>query len=286
LLARLRRVDLLREGPLVKGKADANSDHREEIMLSGKIVLVTGGAQGMGEHDAEVMLKHGAKLVITDINAERGAAAQKRLSALGSCKFMPHDVTDEAAWQRVIADTIAGHGGLDVLVNNAGINVRGSIEKTPLETWHKTLNTNATGVFLGMKTVFPHMKERKAGAIVNIASVNGLLAGRYPKVEDTGNPGYFSSKAAVVMLTRLGATQFGPYGVRVNAVCPGLIRTDMSAASLADPERIAYFESVIPFHRFGNPGDVAHAVTFLASDLAGFINGVALPVDGGYTAKA
>src|SRR5215468_2343927 len=105
-MPRLRRVDQLREGPLVGGKADANRDHREEIMLSGKIVLVTGGAQGMGEHDAEVMLKYGAKIVITDINTERGAATQKRLSAIGSCKFMPHDVTDEAAWQRVVADTI------------------------------------------------------------------------------------------------------------------------------------------------------------------------------------
>src|SRR5262249_8875405 len=131
-------------------------------MLSGKIVLVTGGARGMGEHDAEVMLKCGAKLVITDINAERGAAAQKRLSALGSCKFMPHDVTDEAAWQRVVADTIAGHGGLDVLVNNAGINVRGSIEKTPLDTWHNTPNTNATGPFPALQPALPQPQHRKA----------------------------------------------------------------------------------------------------------------------------
>jgi 3alpha(or 20beta)-hydroxysteroid dehydrogenase len=255
-------------------------------MLRGKIVLVTGGAQGMGAHDAEVMLKHGAKLVITDINAERGAATEKRLSALGPCTFMVHDVTDEAAWQRVVAATIAKHGALDVLVNNAGIAGRASIEATSLETWNKALATNATGVFLGMQAVFPHMKERKRGAIVNIASMSGLVAARYPRVELTPNAGYYAAKAGVVVLTKLGATQFGPHGIRVNAVCPGVIKTDMSADSFADPERLAYFKAVIPFDRFGAVDDVAHAVAFLASDMAGFINGVALPVDGGQTAKS
>ncbi len=255
-------------------------------MLKGKVALVTGGAQGMGEHDAEAMLKQGAKVVITDINAERGAAAEKRLSGFGPCKFFPQDVTDEASWARVVAATIAAHGGLDVLVNNAGINKRASLETTSLETWRKTMDTNATGVFLGMKAVFAHMKAQKSGSIVNIASINGLVAARYPDIEATANAGYFASKGAVVMLTRLGATQFGPFGVRVNALCPGLIQTEMSASSFVDPERMAYFKAVIPFHRYGSPADVAHAVVFLASDLSGFINGVALPIDGGYTAKS
>ena len=255
-------------------------------MLAGKVALVTGGAQGMGAEDAAAMLKHGAKVVITDVNEERGAETAKRLGSFGSCTFLPHDVTDEASWKRVVDETLRLHGAVDALVNNAGINKRASLEGTSLETWRRTMDVNGTGVFLGMQAVFPHMKARKRGSIINIASVNGLLAARYPKAEDTANAGYFGSKGAVVMLTRLGATQFGPYGVRVNAICPGFIRTEMSASSFVDPERIRYFENVIPYNRFGTPDDVAQAVAFLASDLSGFINGVALPVDGGQTAKA
>jgi NAD(P)-dependent dehydrogenase (short-subunit alcohol dehydrogenase family) len=255
-------------------------------MLSGKVALVTGGAQGMGAHDAEALLKAGAKVAITDINAETGRATASRLGAIGSCTFLEHNVADEASWQRVVGETLAAHGQIDVLVNNAGINKRDSVATTSLETWRRTMEVNATGTFLGMQAVFPHMKARKTGSIINIASVNGLLAARYPKAEDTANAGYFASKGAVVILTRIAATQFGPHGVRVNAICPGLIRTEMSATSYADPERMRYFENVIPYNRFGTPADVANAVVFLASDLSGYINGVALPVDGGQTAKA
>ncbi|MFO0997730.1 MAG: SDR family NAD(P)-dependent oxidoreductase [Alphaproteobacteria bacterium] len=255
-------------------------------MLKGKTILVTGAARGMGASDAEFMLHQGAAVVITDINAELGRATEKRLSNLGPCTFMEHDVTDPAAWQRVVAATIAKHGQLDALVNNAGLGGRASIESTSLETWRKALDVNATGVFLGMQSVFPHMKERRRGSIVNIASMSGLVAARYPNVELTPNAGYYTAKAGVVVLTKLGATQFGPHGVRVNAVCPGVIKTDMSADSFADPERVAFFKAVIPFDRVGAPADVAHAVAFLASDLSGFINGVALPVDGGQTAKS
>jgi 3alpha(or 20beta)-hydroxysteroid dehydrogenase len=255
-------------------------------MLSGKVALVTGGAQGMGASDAEAMLKQGAKVVITDVNAEQGAKTEKRLAALGRCKFLAHDVTDEASWKQAIKTTLDAYGGLDILVNNAGIGGRASVEKTSLETWRKTMEVNGTGVFLGMQAVFPHMKERKRGSIINIASVNGLMGARYPDPETTANAGYYASKGAVVILTKLAATQFGPHGIRVNAICPGVIRTEMSSSSFSDPERMRYFENVIPFNRFGSVEDVAAAVTFLASDLAGFINGVALPVDGGQTAKA
>lgn len=255
-------------------------------MLSGKVALVTGGAQGMGASDAEAMLRQGAKVVITDVNADRGTETERRLANVGPCKFLAHDVTDEAAWKRVVKATIDEHGGLDILVNNAGVGGRASVEKTSLETWRKTMDINATGVFLGMQAVFPHMKARKSGSIINIASVNGLMGARYPDPETTANAGYYASKGAVVILTKLAATQFGPHGIRVNAVCPGVIRTEMSSSSFSDPERMRYFENVIPFNRFGTVADVAAAVAFLASDLSGFINGVALPVDGGQTAKA
>jgi 3alpha(or 20beta)-hydroxysteroid dehydrogenase len=255
-------------------------------MLAQKVILLTGGAQGMGEYDAEAMLKMGASVVLTDLADELGNRVAERLSALGPCRFLHHDVSSEQSWQEVVEAALSAFGRIDALVNNAGINSRSAIANYDFEAWGKTLAVNAGGVFLGMKAVFPHMKERKAGSIVNIASVNGIMAARYPKVDDTPNPAYFASKAAVINLTRLGAAQFGPHGVRVNAICPGLIRAPMSSASLADPERIRYFEAAIPFNRFGEREDVANAIAFLASDLSGFINGVALPVDGGYTAKA
>jgi NAD(P)-dependent dehydrogenase (short-subunit alcohol dehydrogenase family) len=255
-------------------------------MLAGKVAIVTGGAQGMGASDAEAMIAHGAKVVITDVNAEKGKETEKRLAARGSCKFLPHDVTEEASWAKVVKTTLDTYGGLDILVNNAGVGGRASVEKTSLETWRKTMEVNGTGVFLGMQAVYPHMKTRKRGSIVNIASVNGLMGARYPDPETTANAGYYASKGAVVILTKLAATQFGPHGIRVNAVCPGVIKTEMSSTSFSDPERMRYFENVIPYNRFGAPEDVAAAVAFLASDLAGFINGVALPVDGGQTAKA
>jgi len=255
-------------------------------MLSDKVILLTGGAQGMGEYDAEAMLKMGASVVLTDIAADAGEAVAARLSATGPCRFLRHDVASEESWKTVVATTLEAFGRIDALVNNAGINSRSAIANYDFESWGRTLAVNAGGVFLGMKAVFPHMKERKAGSIVNIASVNGMVASRYPKVDDTPNPAYFASKAAVINLTKLGAAQFGPHGVRVNAVCPGLIRAPMSSASLTDPERVRYFEAAIPFNRFGEREDVANAIAFLASDLSGFINGVALPVDGGFTAKA
>jgi len=255
-------------------------------MLAGKVAIVTGGAQGMGASDAEAMIAHGAKVVITDVNAEKGKETEKRLAARGSCTFLPHDVTDEASWAKVVKKTLDTYGGLDILVNNAGVGGRASVEKTSLETWRKTMEVNGTGVFLGMQAVFPHMKAQKRGSIVNIASVNGLMGARYPDPETTANAGYYASKGAVVILTKLAATQFGPFGVRVNAICPGVIKTEMSSTSFSDPERMRYFENVIPYNRFGAPEDVAAAVAFLASDQAGFINGVALPVDGGQTAKA
>ncbi|MCX7354253.1 MAG: glucose 1-dehydrogenase [Alphaproteobacteria bacterium] len=255
-------------------------------MLAGKVAVVTGGAQGMGASDAEAMIAQGAKVVITDVNTEKGAETEKRLSARGSCKFLKHDVTDEASWKQVVKTTLDTFGGLDILVNNAGVGGRASVEKTTLETWRKTMEVNGTGVFLGMQAVYPHMKAQKRGSIINIASVNGLMGARYPDPETTANAGYYASKGAVVILTKLAATQFGPHGIRVNAICPGVIRTEMSSSSFSDPDRMRYFENVIPYNRFGSVEDVAAAVVFLASDLAGFINGVALPVDGGQTAKA
>ncbi|MGE0094868.1 MAG: SDR family NAD(P)-dependent oxidoreductase [Alphaproteobacteria bacterium] len=255
-------------------------------MLAGKVAIVTGGAQGMGASDAEAMIAHGAKVVITDVNAEKGKETEKRLAARGPCTFLPHDVTDEGSWARVVKTTLDTYGGLDILVNNAGVGGRASVEKTSLETWRKTMEVNGTGVFLGMQAVYPHMKAKMRGSIINIASVNGLMGARYPDPETTANAGYYASKGAVVILTKLAATQFGPHGIRVNAICPGVIKTEMSSTSFSDPERMRYFENVIPYNRFGAPEDVAAAVAFLASDQAGFINGVALPVDGGQTAKA
>ena len=247
------------------------------------VVVITGGASGIGRTMADRFLQEGFRVHVGD--ADPRALEEFRAAHRGASGSLA-DIANTAQVDALFDEVQGRYGRLDVLVNNAGIAGRASIEATSLETWNKALATNATGVFLGMQAVFPHMKERKRGAIVNIASMSGLVAARYPRVELTPNAGYYAAKAGVVVLTKLGATQFGPHGIRVNAVCPGVIKTDMSADSFADPERLAYFKAVIPFDRFGAVDDVAHAVAFLASDMAGFINGVALPVDGGQTAKS
>ena len=167
-----------------------------------------------------------------------------------------------------------GLGHVDALVNNAGILKLATIEELTPELWDATLAVNARGVFQMTQALIPHMRERRYGRIVNIAS----LAAR------TGGPGqshYAASKSAVVGFTRVSSMELGQHGITVNAVCPGIIQTEMGMNNLRDPERVAYFEKVTDLHRLGNPEDVVGPVAFFASDDSAFVTGQALNVDGG-----
>ncbi len=244
--------------------------------FTGKVVIVTGAASGIGEATARRFSAEGAAVMLADRqkqNLGRVAADLPRERTRAQLT----DVTNYAQVQRLVTATVKAFGGLDVLVNNAGIAVVGKISDTSLGDWQKVLATNATGVFHGCRAAIKHLAKRK-GCIVNTASVSGLGG-------DWGMSIYDASKGAVVNLTRALALDHGPDGVRVNSVCPTLTLTPMAGEVHKDKKLMAKLRERIPLGRPANPEDIAAAIAFLASGDASFITGVNLPVDGGVTAS-
>ncbi|UOE46132.1 glucose 1-dehydrogenase [Agromyces larvae] len=233
--------------------------------LDGRIAIVTGGARGLGEAYARSLHAAGATVVIADVLDDAGAALAAELG--DRARFAHLDVTDEDGWAAAVDGVVAEFGGVDVLVNNAGIANAAPIEHFSLAKWDAVIGVNLTGVFLGCRAVVPAMKAAGRGSIVNVSSVEGLR----------GSPhlhGYTASKFGVRGLTKSLAVELGADGIRVNSVHPGFIRTDMTTR--IDPERLD-----IPLGRPGDPVDVAGAVVFLASDASSFVTGAELVVDGG-----
>ncbi|MBV9607698.1 MAG: glucose 1-dehydrogenase [Solirubrobacterales bacterium] len=244
--------------------------------LGGKVALITGAASGMGAAHARAMAREGAKVAIADIATEAGEELAAGLRNIGaSSSYHDHNVTDPAAWQELVASVERTHGPIDVLVNNAGIQVRSVGIAADDDEWARVTAVNQRGVFLGMRAVIPGMAERGAGSVINVASTAALV----------GMPGsipYQASKAAVLGLTRGAAVSYGRNNVRVNAICPGLVVTGMTAS--ASPEAVEAMKAQIPLRRDGRPEEVSAAVVFLASDEASYITGVVLPIDGGFVA--
>jgi len=247
--------------------------------LEGKVALITGGARGMGASEAQLFLDEGAKVVITDILDEVGKETARRLSPDGTrCVFYHHDVTSEADWDSVVADAISAFGQIDVLVNNAGIFEQGSILDTSLKNFERTMDINVTGVFLGMKTVAPHMVQRKQGSIINISSVAGL----------NGTPGfvaYGASKWAVRGMTKGVAKELAPFGVRVNSIHPGIIDTPMLQTFDEAGEGVREMvRTRIPLGYEAEPIHVARLALYLGSDDSAYSTGSEFIVDGGWSA--
>ena len=239
--------------------------------------IVTGASRGIGRAIALGLAERGYDLALTDITPQQAtleAVAGEVAERGRRCVTVLADVSDPEDCRRSAAEAVRGLGHVDALVNNAGILKLASIEELTPALWDATLAVNARGVFQMTQALIPHMRERRYGRIVNIAS----LAAR------TGGPGqshYAASKSAVVGFTRVSSMELGQHGITVNAVCPGIIQTEMGMNNLRDPERVAYFEKVTDLHRLGNPEDVVGPVAFFASDDSAFVTGQALNVDGG-----
>jgi len=248
--------------------------------LDGRKALITGGAKGLGRMMAHALAEAGAEVVITSRTlAECEATAQVIQSASGRKTFAAAvDVTDEADVQKLKAIVSEHFGPIDILINNAGINIRGNIEDLSTADFEAVMNTNLKGTFLCSKFFGPEMAQRGWGRIINLGSILSVIsmAGRTP---------YASSKAAVLGLTRTLAMEWATKGVTVNAICPGPFATDMNLQLLNDPQKYKAFVEKIPMGRWGELHEIAGAALFLASDASSYVTGTTLFVDGGWTAQ-
>lgn len=255
--------------------------------LVGKVAIITGAASGMGQATAMLMAKRGARVVVADLAADRGAkVAESIKSSGGEAIACSGDIASEADWRRLVAATIATYGGVDILHNNAadlrpetyGRDASIALEDMDVELWDHMMAVNLRGTMLGCKHVIPEMMRQGGGSIINVSS-NAALAGQETTMA------YGASKAGVNVLTQYVATAYGKRGIRCNAVAPGLVVSSEVKAAL-DPGLIRIFEENILTPYTGVPEDVAEVVAFLASDAARYITGQIIAVDGGLTAHA
>jgi NAD(P)-dependent dehydrogenase (short-subunit alcohol dehydrogenase family) len=247
--------------------------------FEGQRVIVTGGAMGIGRATVERFAREGAAVVLTDRRADLATSVAGEIAAAHRAPVYPcaGDVASKADDQAVVQFALERLGGVDVLVNNAGIYKPQPVEAISEADWDETLDINLKGTFLMCQAIVPHFKQRRAGVIVNMASTNGLAA-------ELDYCHYNASKGGVVLLTKTLALELAPFGVRVNCVCPGYIYTATTAA-LDPPEFTAeYARTKIPLGRVGRPEEVAAVIAFLASSDASFITGTAVTIDGGQLA--
>ena len=249
------------------------------MRLAGKVALVSGAASGMGQSEATIFAREGAKVIVADIlEAEGKQVADKIVSGGGQARFVKLDVTNEVEWDAAVKAAVSAFGKLDVLVNNAGISGTYDADMLSSAAWDTVMGVNAKGVFLGVKYAIPLMKKAGGGAIVNISSISGFVG------QDGVHMAYNASKGAVRIMTKTAAVQFAGDRIRVNSVHPGFMPPMRTSKTSADPTWRAKMLGAVPMKREGRVEEVAHAVLFLASDEASYITGTELVVDGGYLA--
>jgi len=254
----------------------------DALRLNGKVAVVTGGARGIGRAVVSALAAAGAAVAILDRDGGAAEAAAKAIAGEGpAISVHAADVTDEAALERAFA-TVAQHrgGGVDILVNSAGIALRHAAVDHPLADWDKVVAVNLTGVFLCSRIAARSMISRGGGAIVNLASIMGFSGGGiYPNVS------YQATKGAIVNMTRALAVEWAQSGIRVNAVAPTWVRTDLTAGMLDQSGVLDRIAGLTPLRRLATPEEVALAILFLASPAASMITGHTLPIDGGFLAQ-
>jgi meso-butanediol dehydrogenase/(S,S)-butanediol dehydrogenase/diacetyl reductase len=242
--------------------------------LANKVAVITGAASGIGAATARRFAEDGARLVLSDLNADAGASLAKELHAAA---FVSLDVADPQQVESLMQTAADRCGALHIVFNNAGIGCYGKAPDLEIETWKRVVEVDLHAVFYGCKFAIPHLRRAGGGAIVNTASISGLFG-------DYGLLAYNAAKGGVVNLTRTVAIDHARENIRVNCVCPGAIETPLIAPALAMPTARDQYNELIPMARVGRPEEIAAAVTFLASDDASYITGAAIVVDGGLTA--
>ncbi|UCD30536.1 MAG: glucose 1-dehydrogenase [Planctomycetota bacterium] len=252
----------------------------KEFSLEQRFALVTGGSKGLGYAMAEALGRASAEVAIVSRHGEELDAAAKKLSVKINRRFLPlvADVTRADQVEAMTEEAIKAFGRLDILINNAGINIRNPTIEMTEDEFRQIIDINLVGAFLVARTVGRYMAEQKSGSIINVASMVGIvgLAGR---------PGYTASKGGLIQLTRTMALELAQVGVRVNALCPGPFVTEMNRPLVDDPEKNKEFVQRIPMGRWGDPQELAGSIIFLASDASSFMTGATLVVDGGWTSQ-
>lgn len=247
--------------------------------LEGRVALVTGAASGIGRATAIRLAEEGAAVLVTDVQMEAGEATAKQITeAGGRAVFVRHDVTSEADWEAACAKAAQEFGGLDIVVNNAGMGDLKTIEDTSVEEWGRTIAIDQTGVFLGHKVPAPYLKKSRHASIINISSIFGTSGGF------GSSPAYHAAKGAVRTLTKNAALHWAADGIRVNSIHPGFIDTPILDQARGTDVWDA-MTAVTPMGRLGKPEEIAAGVAYLASDDASFVTGLELYIDGGYMAR-
>jgi NAD(P)-dependent dehydrogenase (short-subunit alcohol dehydrogenase family) len=248
--------------------------------LQDSVTIVTGGSTGIGHAAALRFAEEGSQVVLADVNTEDGLATVDEIDEMGGeATFVETDVSDPADVENMVETAVDTYGGLDFAFNNAGVEGDDSVaSEQTLDNWEQVIDVNLKGVFLGMRAEIPAMLESGGGAIVNTASIAGVVG--FPELSP-----YVASKHGVIGLTKTAALEYSGEGVRVNAVCPGVIDTPMVERSSEDMESVDQAIAATPLGRLGAPNEIGDAAVWLCSEESSFVTGEAMVIDGGYTSQ-
>ena len=249
------------------------------MRLANKVAVITGAASGMGAATARIFAREGAAVVVADILEDEGRALTEELLATGArAQFHKLDISSEADWQSLLEARPLPGDKIDILVNNAGIS-GSDPDLLSLDVWHRQMNINATGTFLGMRAVIPVMQRHGGGSIINLSSISGVAGQAFIHM------GYNASKGAIRTMSKAAAVQFAGDGIRVNSVHPGLMPPMRTSKLTASPEIRDRMMRAVPMGRVGEVDEVGNAILFLASDESSYVTGTEMVVDGGFLAQ-
>ncbi len=252
----------------------------DKFSLKGQVGIVTGGGQGLGKVFCQAYAEVGADIIVAEANPETGEATAAELRAGGRRAIaVTTDVRDPASVEAMVSRAMAEFGQIDFLMNNAGITKWADAQSVSLDDWRNVIDVNLNGLFYCCQAVGKHMIARRSGRIINIASMSGFIVNR-PQPQAS----YNTSKAAVIHLTKSLATEWAPYNIRVNAICPGYMGTAMAKPFFDDPAYGGEWIGMIPLKRPGEPEELAPLAVYLASEASSYMTGSAIVIDGGYTA--